>query len=176
MDIIIAYDPVWMLLENPPSLNPCPNFFNIRELKSHFARALKKIPCPQSPVFGWAGAVMSPEMYILIDPTPFHLNTAPTTATPAYPIKYNPEGVMVSYTYEEKSTIDTNFSMVKNYFKTRTNIYHACYDMLNLHINDAFKVALPTNPPTTGWNATMSLRNFFDQLAVTPYGKPTPKT
>jgi hypothetical protein len=47
--------------------------------------------------------------------------------------------------------------------------------MLNEHVNDAFKVAPPTTPPTTGWNATMSLRNIFDQLATT-YGKPTPDT
>jgi hypothetical protein len=112
-----------MLLANSPSLNPCPNFFNICKLRSHFARALKKIPHPQSPVKGWARAVMSPEMYILIDPTPFHLNIAPTTATLAYPIKYNPEGVIVSYTHEEKSTIDAKFSMVKNYFETWKNIY-----------------------------------------------------
>ncbi len=84
MDIIITYDIVQTLLANSPSLNPCPNFFNICELRSHFARALKKIPCLQSPVNGWAGAVMSPVMYILINPTLFHLNIAPTTATPAY--------------------------------------------------------------------------------------------
>jgi hypothetical protein len=47
--------------------------------------------------------------------------------------------------------------------------------MLNMHIKDAFKVAPPTTPPTTGWNATMSLRHIFDQLATT-YGKPTPDT
>ncbi len=47
--------------------------------------------------------------------------------------------------------------------------------MLKAHVNDALKVALPTTPPTTGWNATMSLHNIFDQLATT-YGIPTPGT
>ncbi len=47
--------------------------------------------------------------------------------------------------------------------------------MLGAHVNNAFKVAPPTTPPTTGWNATMSLHNIFDQLATT-YGKPTPDT
>jgi hypothetical protein len=117
-DTIITYDAVQTLLANPPSLNPCPNFFNIRELRSHFARAPKKIPCPQSPVNRWARAVMSSEMYILIDPNLFHLNIAPTTAISAYPIKYNPEGVIVPYTREEKPTIDKKLSMVKNYFET----------------------------------------------------------
>jgi hypothetical protein len=175
MDIIITYDTVRMLLANPPSLNPHPNFFNIRELRSHFARALKKIPCPQSPDNRWAGAVMSPEMYILIDPTPIHLNITPTMATPAYPIKYNLEGVIVPYTHKEESTIDTKFSMIKNYFETWKNIYPACYDMLDAHINNAFKAAPPTTPPTTGWKATMSLCNIFEQLATT-FGKPTPDT
>jgi hypothetical protein len=47
--------------------------------------------------------------------------------------------------------------------------------MLNAHVNDAFKVAPPTNPPTTGWYATMSLRHLFNQLTTT-YEKPTPDT
>jgi hypothetical protein len=69
---------------------------------------------------------MSPEMYILIDSTPFHLNIAPTTLTPAYQIKHNLEGVMVPYTHKEKSTIDAKYSMVKNYFETwKTSILHA---------------------------------------------------
>ncbi len=113
--------------------------------------------------------------YILINPTPFYLNIAPTTATPVYPIKYNPEGVIVLYTRKEKSTIDASFSMVKNYFETWTNIYLACYDTLDAHVNNAFKVAPLITPPTTGWNATMSLCNIFDQLTTT-YGKPTPDT
>ena len=65
--------------------------------------------------------------------------------------------------------------MVKNYFETWKNIYRACYDTLEAHVNDAFKVAPPTTLPTTRWNATMSLCDIFDQLATT-YGKPTPDT
>ncbi len=98
MDIIITYDAVRTLLANPPSLNPRANFFNICKLRSHFARALKKIPCSQSPVNGWARAVMSPEMYVLINFNLFHLNIEPTTATLAYQIKYNPDGAIVPYT------------------------------------------------------------------------------
>jgi hypothetical protein len=137
-------------LVNPPSLNPCPNFFNICKLRSHFARALKKIPCPQSPVEGWAEAVMSPEMYVLINPNLFHLNIAPTAVTLAYPIKYNPDGAIVPYTRKEISTTDPKFSMVKNYLKTWKNIYQACYDTLDMHLNNAFKVAPPTTLPTAG--------------------------
>ena len=173
MNIVVAYDAVRTHLANPPSLNPRPNFFNICNLRSHFAKGLKKIPCPQSTVNRWAGAVMSREMYSLIDPTAFHLNIAPRTTTPSYPNKFNPNGVPIPYTREEKSTIDAKYALAKNYFETWQNIYRACYDTLDEHVNDAFKVAPPTTPPTTGWNLTMSICNIFNQLATT-YGKPTP--
>ena len=78
MDTTITYDTIVGLLANPPSIDPRPNFFNLRNLRTHFARALKKIPCPQSSVNGWAGAVLSPAMYALIDPTPFHWNITTT--------------------------------------------------------------------------------------------------
>jgi hypothetical protein len=140
MNTIVTYEAVRTLLANPPSINPRPNFFNIRELRSHFAKALNKIPRPQSPVNGWAGAVMSPEMYALIDQNVFHLNIAPTTTTPAYPNKFNPDGVSVPYSREEKSTVDAKFVLRKNYYETWTNIYRACYDTLDEHVNDAYKV------------------------------------
>jgi hypothetical protein len=173
MNTVETYEAVQTLLANPPSINPRPNFFNICELRSHFVKALKKIPCPQSPVNGWAGAVMSPQMYALIDQNSFHLNITPTTTTPAYLNKFTPDGVNVPYTREEESTIDAKFVLKKNYYETWTNIYRACYHTLDEHVNDAYKVAPPTIPPTTGWNATMSIRNIFNQLAST-YGKPTP--
>jgi hypothetical protein len=173
MDNIISYNAVRTRLANPPSLNPRPNFFNIRALQNHFAKALKKIPCPQSAVNGWTGAIMSPEMYILINPNPFHLNIPPTTSTPAYPNKFNPDKDPVPYTREEKSKINAKFARVKNYFEIWKNIYQACYDTLNKHIKDAFKVELLTTPPTTGWNSMMTIRGIFNQLSAT-YGKPTP--
>ena len=121
---------------------------------------------------GWTGAVMLPEMYILINPNPFHLNISPVTTTPAYPNKFNPDGVLVPYTRKEKSTIDARFTMVKNYFETWKNIYRACCDTLYEHVNDAFKVAPPTTPPTTGWNSAITICAIFNQLTMT-YGKPT---
>jgi len=87
MDATIAYDTVIGLLANPPSLGSRPNFFNLRELRLHYARALKKVPCPQSAINGWAGAVLSPAMYALIDTTPFHWNIS-TTAIPEFPARF----------------------------------------------------------------------------------------
>jgi hypothetical protein len=119
-----------------------------------------------------AGAVMSPEMYSLkmyslIDPNAFHLNIAPCTSTPAYPNKFNRDGVAVPYTREEKSTIDAKYAMVKNYFETWQNIYLVYYNTLDEHVNNAFKVEPPTTPPTTEWNSTMSIHDIFDQVATT---------
>jgi hypothetical protein len=99
-------------------------------------------------------------MYLLVDQNVFHLNIAPTTTTPSYPIKFNPDGVNVPYT-----TIDAKFVLKKNYYETWANIYRACYDTLDEHVNDAYKVAPPAIPPTTAWNATMSIRDIFDQMA-----------
>ncbi len=163
MNTVISYGAVQTILANPPSISPRPNFFNICKLRKHFAKALKKIPCPQSAVNGWAEAVMSPKMYALIDQNMFHLNIAPTTPTPAYPNKFNPDGEPVPYSREEKSSIDAKIELTKNYFETWKNIYRTCYDPLDEHVNNAYKVAPPTNPPTPGWNATMSICNIFDQ-------------
>ena len=71
MDSIIDYDTVKTLVANPPRIDPCPNFFNLRALQTHFTYTLTCLPCPQSTVNKWLGAVMSKEMYALVDSTPF---------------------------------------------------------------------------------------------------------
>jgi hypothetical protein len=48
MNAIISYDTIVEILAKPPTIDPRPNFFNLRTLQNHFARALKKIPRPQS--------------------------------------------------------------------------------------------------------------------------------
>jgi hypothetical protein len=47
------------------------------------------------------------------------------------------------------------------------------YDVLDMHVDNAFKVASSTIPLTIGWNASMSLNQIFNQLMKT-YGLPTP--
>jgi hypothetical protein len=96
MDTCITYDLIKLLLANPPSIEPRPNFFNLKTLRTHFAR-------PQSSVNGWAGATMSPEMYALIDNTPFCIRIATKTTTPDYLDKLDAQGVSIPYTHEEKS-------------------------------------------------------------------------
>jgi hypothetical protein len=42
--------------------------------------------------------------------------------------------------------------------------YSVLYYALDMHINNAFKVAPSTIPPTIGWYASISLNQIFDQL------------
>jgi hypothetical protein len=177
MDTITTYETIKALVANPPSLGNCPNFFNFRTLQNHFSRALKRITCPQSPVNGWAGFVLTPEKYALIDPKPFDLkllNLPMITVIPKFPPIYTADGTTdIPYTLEQTLRITAMFTCQKNYYDTACNIYCAVYNTLDAHIDDAFKVASPTNPPTIGWNASMLLNEILDQLMKT-YGRPMP--
>ncbi len=42
-----------------------------------------------------------------------------------------------------------------------------------MHVNNAFKVAPSTIPPTIGWNASITANKIFDQL-MKAYSCPTP--
>ena len=55
MDTLITFDEVVALLANPPTLDPHPNFANLRALRRHMQRALQRLSCPQRNILGWAG-------------------------------------------------------------------------------------------------------------------------
>ena len=111
-----------------------------------------------------------PEMYALVNGKPFKQDMALKLLVPNFPPIYNTDGTtIIPYTQEQTLNISSGFARAKNYYDTASNIYHPCYDILDLHINDAFKVAPSTNPPTVGWNTSMSLNGIFDQLMQT-YG------
>jgi hypothetical protein len=116
-------------------------------------------------------------MYSLIDPKPFDLNllNLPTiTRVPGFPPIYAADGTtVIPYMREQTLRITATFTHQKNYYNTACNIYRAVYDTFDAHINDAFKVAPPTTPPTIGWNASMLLNDIFDQM-MKMYGRPTP--
>ena len=104
-------------------------------------------------------------MYALVDGKPFKQDMALTLLVPNFPPIYNTDGTMITpYTQEQTLSITSEFSHAKKYYNTTSNIYCACYDVLDLHIDTAFKVAPSTNPPIVGWNATMSLNDIFDQF------------
>jgi hypothetical protein len=121
--------------------------------------------------------VLTPAMHSLIDPKPFDLkllNLPTTTGVPKFPPIYTAEGTtIVPYTRDQMLRITATFTRQKNYYNTVCNIYHAVYDMLDAHVDDAFKVAPPTTTPTIGWNASMLLNDIFDQMMKT-YCRPMP--
>jgi hypothetical protein len=121
--------------------------------------------------------VLTPSIYSLINPKPFNLkllNLPTTTGVPQFPPIYAADGtIIVPYMCNQTLRISTTFNHQKNYYNTVCNIYHAVYDTLDTHIDNAFKVALPTTPPTIGWNMLMSLNYIFDQMMKT-YGRPMP--
>jgi hypothetical protein len=149
MDTVISYsyETVKALVANPPSLGDHPNFFNLRALQNHFTRTLKQITCPQSPVNGWAGFVLTPVMYALIDPKPFNLkllNLPTTIGVPEFPPTYTANGTtVIPYTCKQTLRITAAFMHQKNYYSTACNVYRVVYDTLDAHVDDAFKVAPP---------------------------------
>jgi hypothetical protein len=178
MNAIISYDTIMSLLANLSSLDPCPNFFNLCALQMHLARALKKVPCPQSAVNGWAGAVLAPAMYALIDTNPFNWNINPRTAVPDFLTRFatlptGTQGAALPYSCKEILTIMAEHTLDKNYYKTGVNVCHACFNVLDAHIANAYKIAPTTAPSTIGWNLMMLPNKIFEQLMST-YGKPSP--
>jgi hypothetical protein len=74
MDTAIIYDEVTALIGiNIPTLDPRPNFEQIRIIRRHFEPALQCLSCPQTTLHGWKGMMMAQELYTLLTPMPFRL-------------------------------------------------------------------------------------------------------
>ena len=86
MDTVIEYDKVAGYLKPPPSLEPRPDFNNIRALKKHIIKALSQMFCPQSAVHGWAGLAMDLATYLLVGGIVFAAinNPGPTAIYPQW--------------------------------------------------------------------------------------------
>jgi hypothetical protein len=111
-------------------------------------------------------------MYLLIDPTPFNmalLNLPNNLGVPEFPEVKTNNGSVVPYTRKKLLCITAAFQCQKNYYNTACNIYCAVYDTLDVHINNAFKIAPTTALPTMGWKALMTINGIFDQMMWT-YG------
>ncbi len=109
-------------------------------------------------------------MYALISAKPFKNGMELKTLMPDFPPIFEINGMtMIPYTHEQTLKVMAEFACKKNYYYTACNIYHAVYDALDTHVNNAFKVAPSTIPPTIGWNASMPLNEIFNQLMKT-YG------
>ena len=70
-----------------------------------------------------------------------------------------------------QSSIDAQFKRAKNYYDLYLNIRRAVFNILDVNIDNAFKVT--NNPMLVGWNPLMEPREMFDQITAM-YGKPTP--
>ena len=75
MDTVITFEEASLLLVNPPAIAPRPNFNNLRALRKWLEGGLKMLTHITAHVMGWAGLVMVPVLYALIEAIPF---TAPT--------------------------------------------------------------------------------------------------
>ena len=165
MDTIITYDEAAGFLKNPPSLEPRPNFPNIRALRKHIVDGLAQLSCPQSAIHGWSGLAMDPAAYLLLEGTAFTIPADPG------PTVVFPGGAAVARTAIK--TITATFERDKNYFLSYTNITRACFRMLDANVSAQFKVS--NNANLTGWNSTMSILDILNQLQ-TSYGKPNMMT
>jgi hypothetical protein len=161
IDAIIDYDEAAGFLENPPSLEPRPNFTNIRALQKHIVQALAQLSCPQSAIHGWSGLAMDPATYLLLEGEAFTIPLDPG------PKAIFLGGVAVAQTVMK--TTQATFDRAKNYFLSYKNITRACFRMLDANVSAQFKVS--KNLALTGWNSTMSIIDILSQLQVS-YGKP----
>jgi hypothetical protein len=140
MDAIIDYDKAVGFLKNPPLLEPCPNFTNIRALQKHSVQALTQLSCPQSNIHGWLGLAMDPATYLLLEGAAF------TTPPDPGPTAIFPGGAGVART--AMKTIQATFNRDKNYYLSYKNITRACFCMLDANVSDQFKVS--NNPTLMG--------------------------
>jgi hypothetical protein len=77
MDTLITFTKVKFFLKNPPSLALHPDFTCLRALHRHMIDKLKQLSCPQNAIHGWAGLVMHPTMYALIEMVAFQIPDNP---------------------------------------------------------------------------------------------------
>ena len=120
MDDIITYDNVKGKLTNPPSLEPRPNYQNIQELVNFLIKGLKHIQCPQSGIFGWAGVVMDPTVYLLGERNPFQIPVTPASlAFPGHRQMARAEQDVIKAQHNVR---------LMNYKSLYNNVYSATYD------------------------------------------------
>ena len=86
MDTVITFEEASLLLVNPPAVAPRPNFNNLRTLGKWLEEDLKGLTHPTAHVMGWAGLVMVPVLYALIEAIAFTAPTNPGLIPPTHVI------------------------------------------------------------------------------------------
>ncbi len=130
------YKEVVVFLKSHPLLAPHLDFARIRALRKHIVTALKLLVYPQSAVHRWAGLVMDPVMYALLELTvPF--------------VGVNDPGSFLVYAnIATKAAIkmtDKKIERDKNYYLSFFSINRACFCVLDSTIADQFKVSNTLN-------------------------------
>ena len=159
MDDTILYDDIKGMLDIPPTLAPRPNFFRLRSFRQYIVDVIKQIPHPGNPQHGWAGMVLQPAIFALINATPFA--TPPNPGLYAvYPQFAQPAAIKL---------INNQFKINRNLHKRYTNVHCAVYKLLQDNVLPQYQAS--ATPGLTGWDATMSIIDIFAQLDAM-FGKP----
>ncbi len=159
MDDFIPYDDIAGMLKNPPTLAPRPNFFRLRAFRRFIVDVMKQIPHPGYPQHGWAGMVLQPAIFALINSVPFRPPPNPGLIATYHQYALPPEIRMA----------DSQFKIDKNLYKTYLNIHRAVYKLLMDSVLPQYQAS--ATPGLTGWDQTMTIIDIFAQLDAT-FGKP----
>jgi hypothetical protein len=152
MDNIIPYDNIMEMLKSPPPLAPRPNFFHLRVFRRHIIDVMKQIPHPGYPQHGWAGMVLQPAIFSLVNAVPFVPPPNPGLIAVYLPFALTPAIKMI---YNQ-------FKINKNMFKTYTNIHQAIYKLLMDNVLPQYQAS--NTPGLTGWDTTMTIIDIFSQM------------
>jgi hypothetical protein len=179
MDATIIYDEdVALARINILTLNPRPNFEQIRVLCHHFEHALQCLPCPQTTLYRWKGMAMAQELYALLTPMPFCLPNDPGNAAiyirpvvAGQPINTTPLMRM------EQATTNMQFARAKHYFLSMRNIERACFTALNARsmtpsrcqMTLQFKVGTPACTSLISWTSTPAILETNNAIFRSPY-------
>jgi hypothetical protein len=115
---------------------------------------LKQLSCPQSAILGWAGLVMHPTMYALIEMILFTVPCDPGDV-PTLPSFAAPAVIEI---------VECLFERDKMYFTSYKNIYPACFKMLDDDISNKFKLSIYHQLQCL--NSTMSIQDILNQLEL----------
>ena len=113
MDDIIPYNDIMEMLKSPPTLAPRPNFFRLQVFLRHIVNVMKQFPHLGYPQHVWAGMVLQPAIFSLINAVPFVPPMNPGLIAIYLPFFLTPAIKMM----------DNQFKINKNMFKTYTNIH-----------------------------------------------------
>ena len=116
---------------------------------------MKQIPHPGYPQHRWAGMVLQPAIFALINAKPFVPPPNPGLIAIYPPFALQPAIWMT----------DSQYKIDKNMYKRYTNVHQAVYNLLVENVLPQYQASNMSG--LTGWDATMTIIDIFAQLDVT---------